>query len=60
MLSDKWETLADIAKRTGFRGEDVIEIVRELFAQGQVSCRFVEAGGVKITEVRRREHKNNV
>lgn len=56
MLSDKWETLADIAKRTGFRGEDVIEIVRELFAQGQVSCRFVEAGGVKVTEVRKKEN----
>lgn len=55
MLSDKWETLADIAKRTGFRGEDVIEIVREKFAAGEVSCRFVEAGGVKITEVRKKE-----
>jgi hypothetical protein len=56
MLSDKWETLADIAKRTGFRGEDVIEIVRELFAAGQVSCRFVEAGGVKVTEMRKKEN----
>lgn len=56
MLTDNWETLADIAKRTGFRGEDVIEIVRELFAQGQVSCRFVEAGGVKVTEVRKKEN----
>jgi hypothetical protein len=56
MLSDQWETLADIAKRTGFRGEDVIEIIREKFAAGEVSCRFVESGGVKITEVRRRQN----
>jgi hypothetical protein len=56
MLSDKWETLADIAKRTGFRGEDVIEIIREKFAAGEVSCRFVESGGVKITEIRKKEN----
>lgn len=56
MLTKEWETLADIAKRTGFRGEDVIEIVREKFAAGEVSCRFVEAGGVKITEIRKKEN----
>lgn len=56
MLTDKWETLADVARRTGIRGEEVIEIVRQQFAQGQVSCRFIEAGGVKITEIRKKEN----
>lgn len=56
MLSDQWETLADVARRTGIRGEDVIEIVRQQFAAGQVSCRFVESGGVKVTEIRKKEN----
>lgn len=55
MLSDQWETLADIAKRTGFRGEEVIEAVRIEMKAGRASLRFIEDHGVKITQIKRQE-----
>lgn len=58
MLSDKWETLADIAKRTGFRGEEVIEDARAALNSRAVSFRFIECEGVKIMQIQKKQEES--
>ncbi len=59
MLTENWETLADIARRTGIRGEEVIEAVRLEMKAGRASLRFIEDSGVKITQIQKKEEKTN-
>jgi hypothetical protein len=54
MLTENWETLADIARRTGIRAEEVIEAVRLEIKAGRASLRFMEYQGVKITQIQKR------
>ena len=54
MLTENWETLADIARRTGIRGEEVIEAVRLEMKAGRASLRFIEDSGVKITQIQKK------
>lgn len=54
MLTDKWETLADIARRTGIRAEEAIEAVRLEMQAGRANLRFIECQGVKITQIQKR------
>jgi len=57
MLTGEWETLGEISKRTGIRGEEVIEKVKAEYQAGQAECRFDEIGGVKITQFRKRLYR---
>jgi ribosomal 30S subunit maturation factor RimM len=54
LLTNEWETLGDISKRTGVRGEIVVEVVKEEYQSGRAYCRMVEDGGVKITQFQKR------
>lgn len=58
MLTENWETLADIARRTGIRGEEVIEAVRLEMKAGRASLRFIEDSGVKITQIQKKRGEN--
>jgi hypothetical protein len=55
VLTNEWETLAEVAARTGADPVKVVDAVKVLFRAGEASCRFMEAGGVKITEIRKKE-----
>lgn len=59
MLTENWETLGDISRRTSMRGEEVIEAVRIEMKAGRASLRFIEDHGVKITQIKRQEETEN-
>lgn len=57
LASNEWETLGDISRRTGVRGEEVIEIVRQELRSGLANLRLVEDGGVTITQIQKRQEE---
>lgn len=57
MVTENWETLAEIQRRTGAKPDDVISCVKTGYANGEVICRFDEQDGVKVAEWRLKESK---
>lgn len=57
LASNEWETLGDISRRTGVRGEEVIEIVRQELRSGLANLRLVEDNGVTITQIQKRQEE---
>jgi RNA-binding protein YhbY len=55
MLSDKWETLAEVAARTGADPVKVIDAVKVLFKAGEASMRIEKDRAEWI-----KENKGNV
>jgi len=54
LASNEWETLGDISRRTGARGEEVIEDARRALEAKAVSFRFIEDNGVTIMQIQKR------
>jgi len=59
MLTDRWETLSEVADRTGKTPEEVVETVRKAFQLRQAECRMGYRDGVQITEIRIKGEKQN-
>jgi uncharacterized protein YnzC (UPF0291/DUF896 family) len=57
LASNEWETLGDISRRTGVRGEEVIEIVRQELRSGLANLRIVDDSGVTITQIQKRQEE---
>jgi hypothetical protein len=57
VVTENWETLAEIQRRTGAKADDVISSVKTGYANGEVICRFDEQDGVKVAEWRLKESK---
>lgn len=55
MVTENWETLSEIKKRTGAKADDVISGVQEAFQSGIAECRFEDRAGVKIAEWKLKE-----
>ena len=55
MVLDKWETLPEIAKRTGKPIDEVIEKLRKLSKANKIEFRFTERTGSKTMEMKRRK-----
>lgn len=54
MLTNEWETLKEIAKRTGQSGEQVSDSIKTEFRSGRVEIKFDEIAGIKITQFRKK------
>lgn len=54
LASNEWETLGDISRRTGVRGEEVIMDARKALDEKAVSFRFIEDNGVTIMQIKKR------
>ncbi len=52
LITNEWETLAEVSRRTKTPGEIVIAEFQRLFKAGQLQFRMDEQDGVKVTLVR--------
>lgn len=57
LASNQWETLGDISRRTGIRGEEVVEDVRAALDAKEVHFRFIECEGVKIMQIQKKQEE---
>lgn len=52
LITNEWETLAEVSRRTKTPGEIVIAEFQKLFRAGQLQFRMDEQDGVKVTLIR--------
>lgn len=57
LASNEWETLGDISRRTGVRGEEVIKDMQEQWAAKTIAARFLECEGVKIMQIQKKQEE---
>ena len=50
MVTENWETLTEIQKRTGLPADKVVESVKRAFNKGTVVCQFVDRDTKKVVE----------
>lgn len=55
VLTKDFETLEQVRLRTNMAAEKIIDQVRTEMRNGNVACRFRDAGEQKITEFKRKE-----
>ena len=54
MLRNEWETLKEIADRTGEDGEAVVMTVQAAYFNGLAECRCIDRHDGKVTEWRKK------
>jgi hypothetical protein len=52
LITNEWETLAEVSRRTKTPGDVVLSEFQKLYKKGQLQFRMDEQDGVKVTLIR--------
>ena len=52
LITNKWETLAEVSNRTRTPGDAVLSEFQRLYKEGRLQFRFDEQDGIKVTLIR--------
>ncbi|HMM59665.1 MAG TPA: hypothetical protein PKC25_05965 [Candidatus Rifleibacterium sp.] len=52
LITNEWETLAEVSNRTKTPGDVVLSEFQKLYKKGQLQFRMDEQDGVKVTLIR--------